>query len=69
MYPLGLCAFCPYGPKLFREAASLLSLGTVRTLMPVGEGLAPPAISLLFLCVERKPNLVGTGVPDCPLVA
>ena len=43
MYPLGLCAFCPCGPKLFREAASLLSLGAERIPNSVGRGLAPAA--------------------------
>ena len=32
-----------YGPKVFREAASLLSLGAERKVGVVGEGLAPPA--------------------------
>jgi hypothetical protein len=41
MYPLGLCVFCTYGPNAFREAASLLSLGAVRTPNPVGRRLAP----------------------------
>ena len=39
MYPLRLCAFCPCGPKLFREAASPLSLGAEIKVKLVGEGL------------------------------
>jgi hypothetical protein len=42
MYPLGLCAFCPCGPKVVREAASVLSLDTERKVKVVGEGLGPP---------------------------
>ena len=61
MYPLGLFAFCSCGPKLFREAASLLFLGAARTPNPVGRGLAPAAASLLSPGAERIPNLVGTG--------
>ena len=68
MYPLGLCAFCTYGPKAVREAASVLSLGAERRVKVVGEGLGPPATSRLPFCVERLPNPVGTGVPDCPQV-
>ena len=34
----------------------LLSLGAVRTLIPVGEGLAPP------VCAERKVKPVGEGL-------
>jgi hypothetical protein len=55
MYPLRLCAFCPCGPKLFREAASVLFLGAERKVKPVEEGLAPP------VCAERTPKPVGTG--------
>ena len=62
MYPLRLCAFCPYGPKAVREAASLLFCGVARTPNRVGWGLAPA------VCAVRTPNLVGTGVPDCPQV-
>ena len=36
MYPLGLCAFCMYGPKVVREAASLLSLCVERMSNLVG---------------------------------
>ena len=41
----GLCALCTYGPKVFREAASLLFLGAVRMPNSVGRGLAPAAAS------------------------
>jgi hypothetical protein len=53
MYPLGLCAFCPCGPKVFREAASLLFLGVERKVKVVGEGLGPPvAPAFHYLPVE-----------------
>ena len=42
MYPLGLCAFYPYGPKAVRQAASLLSLCAERKVKVVGEGIGPP---------------------------
>ena len=49
MYPLGLCAFCPCGPKVVREAASVLSLDTERKVKVVGEGLRSLANAFLPL--------------------
>ena len=57
MYPLSLCAFCPYGPKLFREAASLLSLGAEIKVKLVGEGLGPPATSRYHLVRRERLTL------------
>jgi hypothetical protein len=47
MYPLRLCALCTCGPKVVREAASLLSLGAERKVKVVGEGLRSLANDLL----------------------
>ena len=51
-----------YGPKVVREAASLLSLGAERIPNPVGRGLAPVAASVLSLGAVQTPNPVGEGL-------
>ena len=49
----GLCALCTCGPNAFREAASLLSLGTERISNPVGRGLAP-AVAPCYSLVRKE---------------
>ena len=61
MYPLGLCVFCTYGPKVVREAASLLSLGAMRTPNFVGRGLVSLRDSALFLGAVGMASQVGWG--------